>query len=183
MSNIFVVSAPSGAGKTSLVKALIESVENLSLPVSHTTRKKRNKEINGESYHFVNEKTFFEMVESQQMVEYAKVFDNFYGVSSKELSDSLSMHKDIILEIDWQGARSIKSVFSQVVSIFIMPPSLDVLRQRLIKRGQDNKETIAVRMSAAKAEMGHSNEYDYVVINDSFDESLLRLIEIIRNNR
>ena len=183
LARIYIVSAPSGAGKTSLVKSVMREVADILLPVSHTTRKKRVGEKHGVDYYFVDKQDFLYMVDAGQMIEYAKVFGNYYGVSKEEASNALGENKDIFFEIDWQGARSIKEIFPNAVSIFIMPPSLDVLRQRLVARGQDDEMTIDYRMELAINEMSHKDEYDHIIINDCFEESVSKLIKIIINNR
>ena len=182
MANLFIVSAPSGCGKTSLVKALINDVPGISVSVSHTTRKPRPGEVNGKNYHFVSKDVFDTMVQENAFVEYAKVFDNYYGSSRKSIQDEISNNKDVILEIDWQGAKQIKEN-EAALSIFILPPSKEALHSRLQNRDQDSQDVIDKRMSEAEAEMCHFYEFDFVIINDNFDSALNDLKHIIYSSR
>ena len=182
MANLFIVSAPSGCGKTSLVKALINDVPEISVSVSHTTRKPRPGEVNGKNYHFVSKDVFDTMVQENAFVEYAKVFDNYYGSSRKSIQDEISNNKDVILEIDWQGAKQIKEN-EAALSIFILPPSKEALHSRLQNRDQDSQDVIDKRMSEAEAEMCHFYEFDFVIINDNFDSALNDLKHIIYSSR
>ncbi len=182
MANLFIVSAPSGCGKTSLVKALINDVPEISVSVSHTTRKPRPGEVNGKNYHFVSKDVFDTMVKENAFVEYAKVFDNYYGSSRKSIQDEISNNKDVILEIDWQGAKQIKEN-EAALSIFILPPSKEALHSRLQNRDQDSQDVIDKRMSEAEAEMCHFYEFDFVIINDNFDSALNDLKHIIYSSR
>jgi len=182
MANLFIVSAPSGCGKTSLVKALINDVPGISVSVSHTTRKPRPGEVNGKNYHFVSKDVFDTMVKENAFVEYAKVFDNYYGSSRKSIQDEISNNKDVILEIDWQGAKQIKEN-EAALSIFILPPSKEALHSRLQNRDQDSQDVIDKRMSEAEAEMCHFYEFDFVIINDNFDSALNDLKHIIYSSR
>ena len=182
MANLFIVSAPSGCGKTSLVKALINGVPEISVSVSHTTRKPRPGEVNGKNYHFVSKDVFDTMVQENAFVEYAKVFDNYYGSSRKSIQDEISNNKDVILEIDWQGAKQIKEN-EAALSIFILPPSKEALHSRLQNRDQDSQDVIDKRMSEAEAEMCHFYEFDFVIINDNFDSALNDLKHIIYSSR
>lgn len=166
---LYIVSAPSGAGKTSLVKALIESLANVRVSVSHTTRAMRPGETHGVNYHFVAHETFTEMLERSEFLEHAQVFDNLYGTSQRWLEQTLADGYDLILEIDWQGAQQVRRLMPAAKSIFILPPTQQALRQRLINRGQDSDETIERRMLEAVSEMSHYVEYDYLVINDDFE--------------
>ena len=179
MGNLFIIAAPSGCGKTSLVKALLKNSSNLCVSVSHTTRQSRPDEVNGINYHFVSVNKFKEMINENAFVEHAEVFENLYGSSRQLINDNLENNKDVILEIDWQGARQVKLNMPKVTSIFILPPSNDALLMRLQARGQDNKQTIMKRMSDAKNQMSHFDEFDYLVINDNFDEALSSLESII----
>ena len=179
MANIFIIAAPSGCGKTSLVKALIEDSNNLSVSVSHTTRKARKGEINGENYHFISEEIFKKMISNKEFVEYAEVFGNMYGTTKKNIKEKLDGNIDIILEIDWQGARQVRQNISDAVSIFILPPSKKALLERLTTRGQDNQITISKRMQNSEREMSHFNEFSYLIINDQFDSALNNLKAII----
>jgi len=182
MANLFIVSAPSGCGKTSLVKELINDVPGISVSVSHTTRKPRPGEVNGKNYHFVSKDVFDTMVKENAFVEYAKVFDNYYGSSRKSIQDEISNNKDVILEIDWQGAKQIKEN-EAALSIFILPPSKEALHSRLQNRDQDSQDVIDKRMSEAEAEMCHFYEFDFVIINDNFDSALNDLKHIIYSSR
>jgi len=182
MANLFIVSAPSGCGKTSLVKELINDVPGISVSVSHTTRKPRPGEVNGKNYHFVSKDVFDTMIQENAFVEYAKVFDNYYGSSRKSIQDEISNNKDVILEIDWQGAKQIKEN-EAALSIFILPPSKEALHSRLQNRDQDSQDVIDKRMSEAEAEMCHFYEFDFVIINDNFDSALNDLKHIIYSSR
>jgi len=179
MANLFIISAPSGCGKTSLVEALIKKTKNLCVSVSHTTRPPRPDEVNGINYYFVSINEFDEMIKNNAFVEHATVFDNHYGSSTKLIREKLDQGVDVILEIDWQGARQVKENMPNSVSIFILPPSNEALLGRLKQRAQDNDETINKRMSDAQNQMQHFNEFDYLVINDDFNSALNDLNLII----
>ena len=172
---LFIVSAPSGAGKTSLVKALIDSTDGIQVSVSHTTRASRPGEEEGVHYHFVTKEAFEEKLASGDFLEHAQVFDNFYGTSKSAVLDLLDSGVDVILEIDWQGARQVREALPDNVGIFIAPPSHAALEERLRGRGQDSDEIIARRMRDAQSEMSHYDEYDFLVINDDFDTALNEL--------
>lgn len=180
---LYTVSAPSGAGKTSLVKALIESTADVTVSVSHTTRAKRPGEIDGINYHFVDASQFQEMVERDEFLEHAQVFGNCYGTAKASVEDALNAGLDVILEIDWQGADQVRQIFPDTVGIFIVPPSIEELESRLRARGQDGDDIIAKRMNEAVAEMSHYIEADYVVINEQFDLALSELKSIITAQR
>ncbi|WP_438765430.1 guanylate kinase [Kushneria sp. TE3] len=165
---LYIVSAPSGAGKTSLVRELIAATDDIGVSVSHTTRLKRAGETDGVNYHFVDEPAFEAMIQRGEFFEHAWVFDRHYGTSRLEVEKRLSRGEDVILEIDWQGARQVRAQLPQAVSIFILPPSREALRERLAGRGQDDAATIDRRMRDAISEMSHFNEYDYLIINDDF---------------
>jgi len=169
---LFTVSAPSGAGKTSLVQALIESTENICVSVSHTTRTIRPGELDGVNYHFVDQQTFQDMLGQAAFLEHAQVFSNFYGTSQRWLEDTLSQGQDVILEIDWQGAQQVHHKMPDTVGVFILPPSLETLRTRLTGRGQDDEAVIDARMNEAVNEMTHYVEADYLIINDVFAAAL-----------
>ena len=180
---LYIISAPSGAGKTSLVKQLLTDSEQLMVSVSHTTRLRRSAEQDGVDYFFVSIETFKKMIEQQAFLEYAQVFDNFYGTAQQTIRDNLAQGLDVILEIDWQGAQQVKRLLPDSVSIFILPPSIAILRQRLQNRGQDNEEVITRRMQEAVAELSHYSEYDYLIVNDDFNIALQQLKSIISANR
>jgi guanylate kinase len=177
--NLFIISAASGAGKTSLVKRLLTLINDLTLSISHTTRNPRPGEIDGKDYFFVTNEIFAEMVKEDKFLETAKCHGSFYGTSRNFVQKVRGTGKDIIFEIDWQGAKSIKAIFPEAISIFILPPSLKKLEERLIARGQDSEDTIKARLAAAKSEMSHVNQFDYVTINDNFDDALKELQSII----
>ena len=179
MANLFIIAAPSGCGKTSLVEALIKKTKNLCVSVSHTTRPPRPDEANGINYYFISINEFEEMIKNNAFVEHATVFDNHYGSSTKLIREKLDEGVDVILEIDWQGARQVKENMPNSISIFILPPSNEALLGRLKQRAQDNDETINKRMSDAQNQMQHFNEFDYLVINDDFNSALNDLNLII----
>ncbi|VUD69159.1 Guanylate kinase [Thalassocella blandensis] len=186
MSNtgtLYTVSAPSGAGKTSLVKALIEQTSSLRVSVSHTTREMRPGEKDGVNYHFVEKAEFEKMVGESAFLEHAKVFTNYYGTSQAWVEQTLAGGEDVILEIDWQGAAQVRKLIPHAVSIFILPPSQQCLRERLTGRGQDGEDVINARMAEAKSEMSHYAEADYLIINDDFDKALLEFQAIIHAER
>jgi guanylate kinase len=180
---LYVISAASGAGKTSLVSALLEQVADIEVSVSHTTRASREGEVDGVNYHFVDAVKFEEMVEAAEFFEHATVFGNMYGTSQRHVEQQLNSGKDVILEIDWQGARQIRQLIPECSTIYIAPPSASALRERLTSRGQDDDEIINRRMREAISEMSHYVEFDYLVINDEFDKAKENLIAIIMGNR
>lgn len=180
---LFIVSAPSGAGKTSLVKALICADKSLDISISHTTRARRPGEVDGKDYHFIEEAEFATMRSAGAFLEHAAVFDHHYGTSHASVDQILSKGIDAILEIDWQGAAQIRHNFADAVSIFILPPSASELDARLRLRGQDNEQVIARRMRDAVREMSHYAEYDYIVVNDDFDHALVDLQAIVSARR
>ncbi len=180
---LYTVSAPSGAGKTSLVRALLDSVPDLELSVSHTTRPRRAGEVDGTDYFFVDADAFDGMVAEGAFLEHARVFDHQYGTSRRAVEDKLFTGRDVLLEIDWQGARQIREAVAGAVSIFVLPPSREALEDRLRDRGQDADEIIARRMAAAIDEMRHYDEADYLVVNDDFAEALADLQAVIRSGR
>ena len=179
MANLFIIAAPSGCGKTSLVEALIKKTKNLCVSVSHTTRPPRPDEVNGINYYFISNNDFDGMVNNGAFVEHAMVFDNHYGSSTKLIKDKLNEGVNVILEIDWQGARQVKENMPKAISIFILPPSKEALLGRLQQRAQDNDAIINKRMSDAQNQMQHFNEFDYLVINDDFNSALNDLNLII----
>ena len=180
---LYIISAPSGAGKTSLVKALLERLPGVQISVSHTTRIPRSGEQDGVDYHFVDQKQFAVMVETGDFLEHARVFDNFYGTSKASVHSQLEQGNDVILEIDWQGARQVRESFPEAVGIFILPPNQAALRERLTARGQDNAKTIDRRMIDAVNEMLHYDEYHYLIINDDFAVALEELTALFRSSR
>ena len=183
MANLFIVAAPSGCGKTSLVKALIEKTENLCVSVSHTTRTARPGEEHGKNYFFVSQQEFDQINQDNGFIESAQVFDNYYGSAKQTVKNLLDSGTDVILEIDWQGARQVKATFDDAIGIFILPPSEAALRERLTDRGQDDKTIVDRRMQDAVSEMQHYNEFDYLVINDDFEVALEDLSQIIHAQR
>ncbi len=180
---LIIISAPSGTGKTSLVNALVKSVDDIRVSVSHTTRAPRPGERDGVDYNFVDVAAFEAMIDRHQFLEYARVFDNYYGTSREWLQEQLSAETDVVLEIDWQGAAQVRVATPGTISIFILPPSLEELRNRLESRGQDSAEVIERRLAEAEEEISHVREYDYVVTNDEFDRALADLTAIVRCNR
>ena len=180
---LYILSAPSGAGKTSLVKALIDAMPGVRVSVSHTTRAMRPGEVDGVNYHFTSRERFQEMLERGDFLEHAQVFDNLYGTSQRWLEETLADGHDLILEIDWQGAQQVRRLMPAAKSIFILPPTQQALRQRLTNRGQDSEEIIERRMREAVSEMTHYVEYDYLVINDDFATALDDLKAIFRANQ
>ncbi|HIB28153.1 MAG TPA: guanylate kinase [Candidatus Thioglobus sp.] len=183
MANLFIVAAPSGCGKTSLVKALIAQTEGLCVSVSHTTRAARPGESHGKNYFFVSRQEFDQIKKEDGFIESAQVFDNYYGSAKQTVRDLLESGTDVILEIDWQGARQVKKSFNDAIGIFILPPSEAALRERLTDRGQDDKSIIDRRMQDAVSEMRHYDEFDYLVINDDFNLALTDLSTIIHSQR
>ena len=180
---LFTISAPSGAGKTSLVKALIEQEPGLQVSVSHTTRPRRPGEVDGLNYHFCDRDAFAAMLARGEFLEHAEVFGNLYGTAQAVVSEALRAGRDLILEIDWQGAAQVRRLLPQTCAIFILPPSQAALRERLTGRGQDDADTIQRRLDAAAQEMAHYAEADYLIINDQFDVALAELRAITLSER
>ncbi len=176
---ILILSAPSGAGKTSLAQALVDSRADAELTISHTTRPQRPGEKNGQHYHFVDEPAFGKMIETNQFIEHATVYGHYYGTSVKSIEALILNDKHAILDIDWQGARNVRHFFQASKSVFIMPPSLDALERRLRERRQDSEEVIARRMGNAQDEMSHRHEYNTIIVNDDFDMALAELQAIL----
>lgn len=183
LGNLFIISAPSGAGKSTLINALLKQHADMQLSVSHTTRSPRPGESNGVQYHFTDVPTFKQLIEQEQFIEWAEVFGNYYGTSKAALADKLAQGIDVFLDIDWQGARQIKEQLPFVTSIFILPPSVEALEQRLNQRGQDSAEVIAGRMAKARDEISHAGEYDYWVVNDDLQLALQQFSGIIQTQR
>ncbi|MEM0910022.1 MAG: guanylate kinase [Pseudomonadota bacterium] len=186
LGNLFIVAAPSGAGKSSLINALLVSAEKYglmnppTLSVSHTTRAPRAGETDATHYHFVSVDQFETMIEQDDFFEYARVFDNYYGTSKKAISDKRHQGMDVFLDIDWQGARQIKAIDPSATGIFILPPSIQVLENRLTSRATDSQNVIQKRMSEAISEMSHAYEFDYILVNDDFDETLAQFVSIVK---
>ena len=183
IGNLFIITAASGAGKTSLVSQLLEKDNQVRLSVSHTTRQPRPGEQNDVHYHFVTEPQFLEILSAGGFLESADVHGAKYGTSQSAVDTALQAGYDVVLEIDWQGAAQVRAIYPQVISIFILPPSVEALQERLNNRGQDSAEVIAKRLAAAREEMRHVVEFDYVTINDNFDIALQDLMAIFRATR
>ncbi len=181
--NLFIVSAPSGAGKTSLVRALMERMDGIAFSVSHTTRPPRPGEVDGRDYHFVDRARFEAMIADGAFVEHARVFDNYYGTARASVEEQRATGLDVVLDIDWQGARQVREAWPDAIDIFILPPSRDALEERLRGRGQDSDEVIARRMRDAVSEARHYDEYQYLIINDEFDTALDELRAIFLAQR
>jgi guanylate kinase len=178
-AQLFVIAAASGTGKTSLVKKLLEEVPTLHFSISHTTRAPRLNEVNGVHYHFIDQQRFFEMQQMGDFVESAYVHGNYYGTSQTSISEQIKQGHDVLLEIDWQGARQLKRIWPSLVSIFILPPSFKELAHRLHSRGQDSKKVIQERLKMAHEEMAHFDEFDHWLVNDDFDATLKMLQSMI----
>lgn len=180
---LFLVTAPSGAGKSSLVNALLERQKSIRLSISHTTRDPRPGEVNGREYHFVTEAAFAAMAERGEFLESALVHGHHYGTNRLWIEEEMEAGRDVLLEIDWQGARQVRKHFPEAVGIFILPPSLEALEWRLHHRGTDSEATISRRLLGAGAEMAHAPEFDYVIINQVFDQALTELESIVISSR
>lgn len=181
--NLYIVAAPSGAGKTTLVRRLLAEDSAIRLSISYTTRAPRTGEENGREYHFVDVATFKQMIAQGDFLEWAEVHGNFYGTSKSWISSEMAAGRDVLLEIDWQGAQQVRQHFPQAIGVFILPPSLEVLAQRLRGRGTDAEEVIARRLAAAGEEMRHVGEFDYVIINDDLEQALADLLAVSRATR
>lgn len=181
--NLFILSAPSGAGKSSLINALLKKHTDMKVSVSHTTRSPRPGEENGVHYHFVSTDEFKALIEKNDFFEWAQVFDNYYGTSKQAIESQLDAGIDVFLDIDWQGAQQVRKIMPSVQTIFILPPSKKELEQRLNNRGQDSADVIAGRMAQAQSETSHYNEYDFVIVNDDFDTALADIEMIVMAQR
>lgn len=181
--NLYIIAAPSGTGKTSLVKALIDTTKKIIVSISHTTRPKRPNEIDGVHYHFVSKELFENKIANQIFLEHAKIFDHLYGTSKDAVEDHLKAGIDVILEIDWQGNQQIKKNFPDAIGIFILPPSLSDLKERLVKRNQDHPNVIAKRLADVKDAVSHIQDFEYLIINDDFDQAVRELKMIIEVER
>ncbi|NMR27588.1 guanylate kinase [Pseudoalteromonas sp. NEC-BIFX-2020_015] len=181
--NLFILSAPSGAGKSSLINALLAKYSDMKVSVSHTTRSPRPGEENGAHYHFVNVDEFKSLIEKNDFFEWAQVFDNYYGTSKQAIEEQLAAGIDVFLDIDWQGAQQLRKLVDDIETIFILPPSKAELESRLNNRGQDSQEVIASRMAKAQSETSHYDEYDYVVVNDDFASALNEIETIVQAKR
>ena len=181
--NLFVVVAPSGAGKTSLVNALLDRDPGIKLSISFTTRPPREGEENGRDYHFVDRATFESMIAAGDFLEHANVYGNYYGTSRRWIEQEIAGDHDVLLEIDWQGAGQVRRLFPRMTGIFILPPSLSELRRRLEARGKDSAEVIAKRMASAREEISHVLEFEYIIVNDRFDSALTDLSSVVRAAR
>ncbi len=175
---LYIVSAPSGAGKTSLLAEVRARLSDLTVAVSHTTRDPRLGEYNGKHYHFVSRQEFNQMVENGEFLEYAKVFENFYGTTKQAVNSLLEQGKKVVLEIDWQGAQQVQNTYTDATSIFILPPTIADLEARLRSRGQDSDEVIARRMNEVHSEISHYNEYQYLIINDQMTDAIEQLVYV-----
>lgn len=181
--NLYVICAPSGTGKTTLVKALIDSIPNITVSISHTTRPKRPAEIHGVNYYFIDETEFHRMIDHHDFLEHATVFNHFYGTSHTWVEQTLASGVDVILEIDWQGSQQIQRLLPDCISIFILPPSLNALAERLLLRNQDKPDIIQQRLIDVKETTSHIAEFDYVVMNDDFNQALHDLTTIVEAGR
>jgi guanylate kinase len=183
IGHLYIVAAPSGAGKTTLVRLLLENDAGIRVSISSTTRAPRPGEEDGRAYHFVDVPSFVEMIRRGDFLEWAEVHGNYYGTSKHWIAAELKAGHDVLLEIDWQGAQQVRKAFPKAIGVFILPPSLEALEERLSGRGTDSAETIARRMAAARDEMRHVDEFDYVIINDDLQKALGNLKSVISASR
>ena len=183
IGHLYIVAAPSGAGKTTLVKLLLENDSAIRVSISSTTREPRPGEVDGREYHFVSVESFLDMVGRGEFIEWAEVHGNYYGTSRRWIEGELAAGRDVLLEIDWQGAQQVRKVFPKAIGVFILPPSLSALKERLAGRGTDSAETIARRFAAARDEMRHVDEFDYVIINDDLQQALGNLHSVLGATR
>lgn len=183
IGHLYIVAAPSGAGKTTLVRLLLENDSGIRVSVSSTTRAPRPGEQDGREYRFVDVHSFLEMISRAEFLEWAEVHGNYYGTSKRWIEEEMAAGRDVLLEIDWQGAQQVRKFFPDAIGIFILPPSLDALKERLSGRGTDSAETIARRIAAARDEMRHVDEFDYVIINDDLQLALANLLSVVSASR
>ena len=183
LGTLYIVTAPSGAGKTTLVHAVLEREPGLALSISYTTRAPRPGEVDGRDYRFVSREEFLRLRDGGELLEWAEVHGNYYGTARTWIETQLQQDRDVLLEIDWQGARQVRRMFPHAVSIFILPPSLEALEARLRGRGTDSEATIARRLAAAREEMRHVEEFDYVIINDRLERAIDELTAVVRAAR
>jgi guanylate kinase len=183
LGNLYIIAAPSGTGKTTLVEALVDSLPKITVSISHTTRPKRPSEMHGINYYFIDKTEFESMINHHEFLEFAIIFDHYYGTSKRWVEETLNKGIDVILEIDWQGHQQIKRLFPNSISIFILPPSLEDLRNRLVKRNQDHPDIIKKRLADARETVSHIREFDYVIVNDDFINALHDLKIIIEAGR
>ena len=181
--NLFVVTAPSGAGKTTLVAALLAADSQVQLSISFTTRPPRAGEVNGKDYHFVDRAEFERMIAAGELLEFAEVYGNYYGTCQVWINQVMENGRDILLEIDWQGAQQVRRIFPNAIGIFILPPCIDTLENRLRGRGKDSEEVIARRMAVAKEEVNHVDEFDYVIVNEHIDDAVRDIVAVVRAQR
>ena len=184
---LIIISSPSGAGKTSICRKIISLESKIKISTSVTTRVPRDNEVDGVDYYFISNKDFQRKIKNNELIEYAEVFGNYYGTTHKDIEDSTKEGNDLIFDIDWQGAQQlVKSKYKNIITIFILPPSKDVIEKRLIKRqveSGDNKKTVQIRMSQYETEISHQNEYDYIIVNDNFDKCIGKILKIIEIER
>lgn len=183
LGHLYIVSAPSGAGKTTLVRLLLERDPEIRLSVSSTTRAPRAGEQDGREYHFVDVQHFLEQVNQGEFLEWAEVHGNYYGTSKRWIESELSVGRDVLLEIDWQGAQQVRKIFPEAIGVFVLPPSIEALKVRLSGRGTDSPEVIARRIAAARDEMRHVDEFEYVIINDDLQQALGDLVSVVKASR
>lgn len=180
---MFILSSPSGAGKTTLSRLLLEKDSNIKMSVSYTTRPKRKSETDGKDYFFITKELFMEKVKENHFYEHAQVFDNFYGTPKKNVDELINNGYDVLFDVDWQGTQQLKKIYTDTVSVFILPPSINELKRRLVARAQDNIDIINRRMIKSKLEISHLKEYDYIVVNDVLDKSLKKIVNILNAER
>ncbi|QLG86844.1 guanylate kinase [Chitinibacter bivalviorum] len=181
--NLFVVTAPSGAGKTTLVAALLAADANVQLSISYTTRAPRAGEVDGKDYHFVEREQFERMISAGELLEHAEVYGNYYGTSQVWINEAINTGRDILLEIDWQGAQQVRRLFPEAIGLFVLPPSLETLESRLRNRGKDSDEVINKRMAVAREECSHVDEFDFVIVNEHIDDAVRDIVSVVRAQR